>query len=323
MDSPKFARFKVLGTTYKTIDNHNINTYTLVPKTSPSSPSPVVVKFHGGFLVTGTAIFADWFPQWLLDYVTQHNAVVVLPNYRLLPEATGMDVMEDLEDFWTWLKQDFHTYLNKEVPGTEVDLGKVLVTGESAGGYLSIQSALGSSGGVVKASIATYPVLDIKSRFFTQEYEKDIGGTPTIPKSILAEHLEAIEQHANTGKKSIISSAIPPDRRLLAMSIIQQGLYAKILGEEKILYPLERLDDVSSDDVPPILILHGEQDSAVPVEGSKKWTEAAKSKLGREKVSLILRPGEHGFDNDPSLTPETDWLKSELERITKAWLDRQ
>ena len=288
MDSPKFSQFRVLETTYKTVDGHGINTYTLVPKSLPSTPSPVVVKFHGGFLITGTAIYAEWFPQWLLDYVLQHNAVVVLPNYRLLPESTGMDVMEDLDDFWSWLKRDFQSYLGKEISGAAVDLGRVLVTGESAGGYLSIQSALGSSGGIVKASIATYPVLDIKARFFTEEYDKGILGLPTIPKGVLANHLKTVEEHAKAGPKSIVSSAVPPARQPVAMSIIQQGLYAKMLGEERILYPLERIEDVEENGVPPILIIHGQQDSAVPVEGSRKWAEKASEKFGREKIKLVV-----------------------------------
>jgi acetyl esterase/lipase len=334
--SPKYAPFTVLSTSYKSVNDHPIQVYTLIPKLllanitpasssaaaggSKPTPSPMIVKFHGGFLVTGDALYDDWFPQWLVDYALQHTAVVVLPNHRLLPEATGREIMDDVHDFWTWLRDKFPAYLGAEAAGLEVDLAKVLVAGESAGGYLSIQSALGSSGGLARASIATYPVLDVGSRFYTEEYEKVVLGRPTVPKDVFASHVAAVEEDAKNGKKRVVTSATPPDRLPFALSVVQQGLYRKLLGEEKFLYPLERVDDVGGQDVPPILIIHGSEDSAVPVEGSEKWVEKAGTKFGDEKVALIVQPGEHGFDTDPSVTLETPWLKDGLVRITEAWL---
>ena len=88
---------------------------------------------------------------------------------------------------------DLPGFVKQHAQGLETGLSRTLVTGESAGGYLSIQSALGSSSGVtVAACIATYPVLDFASRFYSEEYEKVILGAPTLPKEILANHLRAI-----------------------------------------------------------------------------------------------------------------------------------
>ncbi|KIW65576.1 hypothetical protein PV04_07822 [Phialophora macrospora] len=331
VSAPKYTPFAVLSTSYKSINDHPVEVYALVPKlllanitpaAGPSKPTPrpVIVKFHGGFLVTGDALYDDWFPQWLVDYALQHTAVVVLPNHRLLPEATGTEIMADVHDFWTWFRDDFPGYLGAEAAGLEVDLGQVLVTGESAGGYLSIQSALGSSGGLASASIATYPVLDVGSPFYTEEYEKVVLGAPTVPRDVFAGHVAAVEEDAKNGKKRVVTSATPPDRLPFALSIVQQGLYRTLLGEEKILYPLERIDDVEARDVPPILIIHGREDSAVPVDGSEKWVKKAREKFGDGKVALIVQPGEHGFDTNPTVTLETPWLKDGLVRITEAWL---
>ncbi|OCT49213.1 hypothetical protein CLCR_05000 [Cladophialophora carrionii] len=335
--SRKYAPFSIVSTSYKSVDDHAIQVHTLIPKlllanitpaaeASKPTPRPILVKFHGGFLVTGDALYDDWFPQWLVDYALQHTAVVVLPNYRLLPESTGREIMADVHDFWAWLRDDFPPYLHgrpfQDGAGVEVDLTKVLVTGESAGGYLSVQSALGSSGGLATACIATYPVLDVASPFYTEEYEKVILGAPTLPKEVLGEHIRMLEkeEEESSGKKTVVSSATPPDRLPFALSIVQQGLYRKLLGEDKILYPLERIEDVDGRDVPPILIIHGREDSAVPVEGSERWVERARQKFGEAKVELIVQPGEHGFDTDPTVTLETPWLKHGLVRITEAWL---
>ena len=233
-----------------------------------------------------------------------------------------MEIMDDIHDFWTWMRDGFEAYLHAE-GDADVELRQVLVTGESAGGYLSVQSALGSAGGMVRAAIAMYPVLDIKSRFFTQEYEKIIMGQPMVPKDVLTDHLRAVEDDARNGKKRVVTGATPPERVPLAISIVQRGLYRKLLGEVRILYPFERIEDVQGEDMPPILIIHGREDSAVPVEGSEKWAEKANEEFGGDKVKLVVQPGEHGFDMEPSITLETPWLKNELVPITKAWLGEQ
>lgn len=57
------------------------------------------------------------------------------PNYRLLPEASGQDVLQDMDDFWNWL----HTGgLAQSLKGTGhgyiiPDLERILMLGESAG----------------------------------------------------------------------------------------------------------------------------------------------------------------------------------------------
>jgi dipeptidyl aminopeptidase/acylaminoacyl peptidase len=51
MDDPRYERFNVSVTTYKTVNGHDLRTYVLVPKDAPKGKRPVYVKFHGGFLV--------------------------------------------------------------------------------------------------------------------------------------------------------------------------------------------------------------------------------------------------------------------------------
>lgn len=54
-------------------------------------------------------------------------------DYRLLPEASGLDILGDLDSLWEWV----FSGLQKELaPGIEVDLDKILLQGESAGIYL-------------------------------------------------------------------------------------------------------------------------------------------------------------------------------------------
>jgi acetyl esterase/lipase len=70
-----------------------------------------------------------------LDYTLLHSAIVVAGDYRLLPESTGADICEDLQDFWSWVRNGLQGFLDKVRPGLEADLSKIIVHGGSAGTY--------------------------------------------------------------------------------------------------------------------------------------------------------------------------------------------
>lgn len=55
------------------------------------------------------------------------------PDYRLLPEATGTDILEDVSSFWEWVHKGLSTELAKIDDSISADLSSILVVGESAG----------------------------------------------------------------------------------------------------------------------------------------------------------------------------------------------
>ncbi|RAL63511.1 hypothetical protein DID88_003931 [Monilinia fructigena] len=104
MDSPKFSQFDISVVTYKTVQNHDIQTYILIPKNISSGPHPVIVKIHGGGLVAGSGIKPEWFPTYLLTLAIQKSAIILAPNYRLLPESSASETVSDISTFWDWLR---------------------------------------------------------------------------------------------------------------------------------------------------------------------------------------------------------------------------
>lgn len=78
--------------------------------------------------------------QRLLDLCLETPSLLIAPDYRLLPEANGADILSDLEDFWQWLHTDF-LELTKDW-SVLPDISRLACTGQSAGGYLAVQSAL-------------------------------------------------------------------------------------------------------------------------------------------------------------------------------------
>lgn len=106
------------------------------------------------------------------------------------------------------------SYLITVKAAGEINFDQVLLAGDSAGGYLAIQSALTQPADTIKAVIAMYPMIDMRSDFFTKKYDKLILGHGPVPYEIVEDHLRTITP------ESIVSSAIPPARLDLAISIV-------------------------------------------------------------------------------------------------------
>ncbi|KAJ7583883.1 hypothetical protein C8J56DRAFT_863353 [Mycena floridula] len=88
----------------------------------------------------------------------------------------------------------------------------------------------------------------------------------------------------------------------------------EFLGTEPELFPLESIQHVSA--IPPMLIIHGIEDSVVPVEHSRFFVNQVKKLLPETKIELVTVSGaEDGFDKEFGLT-EIPWLKDGLDMIT-------
>ncbi|KAL9084903.1 MAG: hypothetical protein Q9165_007856 [Trypethelium subeluteriae] len=310
----RFDRFERLSANYKTVQDHAIRADILIPRSLDKSAEkrPVILRWHGGFLIGFGSMFPDFFPHWLLEYALSHSAIFVNANYRLLPESTGAEVLSDMEDLLAWIEADLPSLLAAH--NVQVDLSKVLVAGESAGGYLAVQSGL-SRPDLVKAVIATYPMLDFDPSVYTAKGRKPILGNPEYPTSLIEDHLKNMPLDADD-KSRPISDDDPPTRFQLAIASAQQGRIPGFLGTGEKLYPMER---VLKEPLKPVLfIAHGEDDSAVPVEGSRKFVQVLRNNQPDARVVLLTQPGEHGFDR--SSTIEDTWLRDGLRPITEAWL---
>lgn len=146
------------------------------------------------------------------------------------------------------------------------------------GGYLALQSGLMYSSPRIKAVVASYPMIDMKSPWFSQSSEKLIFNIPMLPEAVLNDHLATI--HAG----GIVTSADPPDRLNLMFAIIQQGRILEFLGKDPFLFPLETIESVKM--FPPLFIYHGRDDSVVPAEGTEKVCGKIYTKLARGKIGF-------------------------------------
>ncbi|KAF2195779.1 hypothetical protein K469DRAFT_699407 [Zopfia rhizophila CBS 207.26] len=82
-----------------------------------------------------------------------------MPNYLLLAEHSDDDILEDLVDFWRWFKTNLTSFVNSKSPvPITLDFDRLVVPGESAGGYMAVQSALTTPKGLIKAMLLQYPM---------------------------------------------------------------------------------------------------------------------------------------------------------------------
>ena len=193
----------------------------------------------------------------------------------------------------------------------QIDFAHTIVVGDSSGGWLAVQSALTQPTGTIKGVIGLYPQLDMRDPFYTTKFEKHLFGMPMLPSEIVDAHVAAMTPGA------VVTSASPPSRMDITCSMVQNGRMLEFLGDSEELFPVEMV--AVAEHMPAVLILHGKEDSAVPVGGSERFVQALTKKLPNSAVRLDVRPGDHGFDGDATLKEE--WLKEDVDFITRHWLD--
>ncbi|KAL1966014.1 hypothetical protein VTN77DRAFT_4954 [Rasamsonia byssochlamydoides] len=293
---------------YKKVGEHGIRADVLIPKEVPSGKRPVIARFHGGSLIYADWLSPpEWFPPWLLELAERHGAVIVSANYRLLPEATGVEILSDIDDFWSWLHSDEprELLINSSI---ELDLNKILTAGESAGGLLSLYLAL-SHPDEIRAATVAYPMINLDPPSLYPPSRSQL--LPYVPGSVITEHLMTVKPG------HVESSAPSPHRDKLAAACFQHekvfDFYTR--EAEKSPYHHDRLFQLHRLDSPGqklprggIAIIHGEDDDMVVVESSRRFVnkarEVMKDRQGGNNVVLSVQPGGHGFDGTASLNDQ-------------------
>ncbi|MCJ1360053.1 MAG: hypothetical protein MMC33_010056 [Icmadophila ericetorum] len=215
---------------------------------------------------------------------------MVSADYRLLPESSGMDMLEDIADVWKWVRNDLQAHLNSQTGSTMgIDLAKVAVLGDSSGGYCAVQSTLTQPAGSFK----------LKGQC---RVPQNLFGMPMLPAEMIDAHMEKVEPG------TIVTSVTPMERVDLAVAMMQYARYLEFLGRDERLYPVKAVS--KADNMPPTFTWHGTNDSVLPMGGSIRFVEAFKQKHPNTPVRLSLHPGDHGFDGE--LTLESEGFKEDF-----------
>ncbi|RYC79264.1 hypothetical protein BFJ63_vAg17859 [Fusarium oxysporum f. sp. narcissi] len=301
MSSIKCESFHEFEESYKTVNDCEIKASLFVPKQISKKVLPILVHFHGGGLVMGDKNYFPWWATWLVQLAEKHEAVIVSPNYRLIPEATVSDVLQDLESFWTWLPEYLPSQVRMKFGNVRLDMQNILVAGESAGGYLALQSAFLYPDAGISAAICQYGTMLFNPEFVLKpctEEEAEI-----VPEQLVDEHLQSIKPGA------VRSSSVGDDALRLSAAFVQHGRYDGFLGENPYIF-LEAAEKYAAV-VPPIWLIQGTEDSTVSL-----WHMFITKQVLTAKGAGRIVPSAHRLF-EPTYTADKSMLQS---RTRRPWI---
>jgi acetyl esterase/lipase len=263
--------FSVRGYTYKTVGKLRIGAD--VYRVPDGKIKPVVVWLHGGALIVG---HRSHVPQDLLDLCAGEGYALVSFDYRLAPEVKLPDIIADIEDAFRWLRQ--------KGPGLlRIDPDRMVVTGGSAGGYLTL-----TTGYRVKprprALVSYWGYGDVDGDWYTKPsafYRKQ----GLISKE---EAYKGIGSHVHTGPIGQEAN----DRGRFYRYLRQNGLWTPVVTgfdpekDRAKLDPYCPVRNVTAD-YPPTLLVHGTVDTDVPFELSANMAkELTRHKVPHELITV-------------------------------------
>ncbi|KAK3081274.1 hypothetical protein LTS18_008416 [Coniosporium uncinatum] len=191
----RYSAFNSHNVAYSWIDNVTpLYAHVLTLKTLKPGTHPVLIRSHGGGLVEGVAL-GDWFRSYILAFAERESAIIISPECRMLPEANGWEMLDDLRAFLDWLVADDSVKaLGKHLDHDNVhlDIDRIVITAESAGAYLAIHALFQQTTQklTIRALMLQSPMLDLLDAHFSGQR------TPLPPSSATSRPTRAI--HLNS-----------------------------------------------------------------------------------------------------------------------------
>ena len=269
---------------YKQNDLYNLKLDAYLPENSVKS-LPVVIYIHGGALIFGSRKDVN---ENEIQAIVSEGIAYISIDYRLAPETKLMDIIVDVEDAIRWVQEE----------GAKLyafDESRVAVLGKSAGGYLALLS--GTFQNRPNAIISFYGYGDILGDWYSRpstHYNK----SPKVSKNDAEKCITS----------DILTHADYPERWSLYLHARQTGSWASLVSGYKPSEIYEKLTPYCpilniNSQYPPTFLLHGSEDTDVPVEQSKNMYSALTNMNIKTQI-YIQQNGEHGFDGTWQNTPE-------------------
>lgn len=219
---------------FKAVDDHQIKVDILLPPQLKAGIHPLIIAYHGGYLISGARDHYMFMASWLPAYAVSTSAIIVSPDHRLFPSASTSDILSDLEDLWQWIHTGLPDVLSFYAPEHEVDLNKILVEGNSAGGFCAAHLAIDHANSI-RAAILVYPMVDCLSPYLTRGPPGDIAASAPFRGDVLSEKIRATRQ------EGWVSERRDQNGILLTLSTMKDGRFGEIFGTDEQHNPLHRV----------------------------------------------------------------------------------
>ena len=238
--------------------------------------SPVIIYIHGGALIFGSRL---WLSAEQIKFFTQAGFSVVNIDYRLAPETAFEQIVEDIRDAIAWVR-------TKAVEWYDFDISNIAVMGGSAGGYLSLLT--GTMGIKPKAIVSFYGYGDILGDWLARSSD-------FYCRKPLINRMKAL---ASVGQKQTTDGDW--ERFNFYLYCRQQGVWLQEvtgMDRDNDIQALSRFIPIQNitEDYPPTLLLHGDQDTDVPYEQSVLMYEKLQER-GISSDLITIEGADHVFD---------------------------
>ena len=265
---------------YKTVGGQSLQLDILTPRDLKAAAAPVLVYIHGGGWAGGDRyrmVRPD--VSGVFRRCGKAGIICVSIEYRLNSEkATAFDSAVDCKDALRFLVKNAAQY--------RIDPDRIGTIGGSAGGHLSLVTALGDS--------------------------KDFPGDPALkghdPASIRCEvaHYPATDFTDSTlagrflGPRAALMFGDPPEQKTDVIKLLSPVLQIK-------------------EDSTPVYCFHGDKDTTLSVENSRRLFARGKE-VGADIQYTEVKNGTHGYG--PECTPSVEEIcdmaaKFVIERLTR------
>ncbi|OQO08993.1 hypothetical protein B0A48_05883 [Cryoendolithus antarcticus] len=263
--------------------------------TPPSDSKPILLVFHGGGLIVGSA---GIIPKPQVEWLVNNGFLVVIPNYRLVPQVTGRVSYADCEEAYDWAVSTLLEIMNA-THGVMIDSRRVVTMGHSVGGSIALHVAAIKD---VKAVAAFYPSLYLSDTSTTSHKPTSVPPFGLMPDFEPTQDDWAIIKPADkqlTEAPLGLPGLPPSPRTKWQMSILKNGQWAKIAcpdGQYMALDPVARQENI----FPPTIIVQGDADNAPGSSLALAERAAQDLKARGTDVRLYVVPeATHMFDLPP------------------------
>ena len=247
-------------------------------------PRPLLVYIHGGGWAGGSDRMGSPYFDWpsILANIAEQGYVVASIEYRLSGEAAFPAQLQDIKSAIRWLRVNAGKY--------NIDPNRVMTWGRSAGGHLSAMAAVScnvtSFAPSPRAAAAGHAAQDTQASApvgFDEASDCVRGAVTWFGVFDLT--------------KLAIDSSNPLVNQLIGCGTVTPCSAEKFMNKMTAASPVTYVTDKT----PPIFIMHGTDDTTVPIAQSQEFYDLLKSK--GVKTEFIKVPGVgHSWTGK---TPET------------------
>tara|TARA_B110000091_G_C13735507_1_gene440937 strand:- start:102 stop:1301 length:1200 start_codon:yes stop_codon:yes gene_type:complete len=226
----------------------------------PSTPStPVVVFIHGGIWT----LFNRHFFRLLGEQFAQLGVICVIPSYSYYPDGNTQNQIEDVALAINWVEQHISIYGGSKQ--------KIVLCGQSSGAHVTSQYILRSAAVALESKVCGYigcsGVFDPLHHNTSFESKRGVNHiSPLVPANggLLRWH-----NVAGCGKETDETQEEPMARYSSCLKVMQ-------------------LSKQSLQCLPPMLLLHGKDDTTVPTSSSEFFLNQCKKAMGNNKETLNI-----------------------------------